>query len=117
MHANWNDVWNLARGVFASERIELQILTGLGIAFGAIMILEGLRASFFPARHGLETSVAIVENSMLAEDTSRIEASAPQQFMARAMPANPKRKQIAPRRQQAFRPTIKRVANIVEPHL
>jgi hypothetical protein len=46
--ANWNDVWALAEKVMARESPFLQITIALGAAFSALMIVEGLRATFVP---------------------------------------------------------------------
>jgi hypothetical protein len=47
-HAGWGDVWNLTLAVVSAQTIPVQILIGLSAAFLAVMVLEGLRASFMP---------------------------------------------------------------------
>jgi hypothetical protein len=44
------DVWKLFLELLSHENIGVQIATGLGAAFVAVMVLEGIRASFFPKR-------------------------------------------------------------------
>jgi hypothetical protein len=47
---SWTDVWKLFLEKMSGESIVMQIAIGLGVALVAVMVLEGLRASFFPKR-------------------------------------------------------------------
>jgi hypothetical protein len=47
---NWSDVWKLFLDLLSHESVVIQIASGLGAAFVAVMALEGIRASFFPKR-------------------------------------------------------------------
>ena len=45
-HAGWGEIWKLALAQYGAQSIQFRILIGLGIAFVALMIVEGLRVSF-----------------------------------------------------------------------
>jgi hypothetical protein len=45
-HAGWDGIWKLALAQFGVQSIQFRIFVGFGIAFVALMILEGLRVSF-----------------------------------------------------------------------
>ncbi len=119
VQANWSDVWNLALAVFSHQRIEVQILIGLAAALGALMIIEGLRASFFPRRRAQaairEPEETIVFIPRKPPQAAMVEAQpeiAPvQPFAARAIAQNPKRKFADVRRHKPMRPVIRRAAN------
>ena len=49
-HAGWSDIWNLALACFGAETIETRLAIGLIVAFLMLMVVEGLRVSFLPAR-------------------------------------------------------------------
>lgn len=48
--AGWKEIWTVFLKMVAAEPPMLQIIIWLGVAFGALMVLEGLRANFFPRR-------------------------------------------------------------------
>ncbi len=119
MQANWGDVWNLGLSVFAHQNIEVQILIGLGIAFGAVMILEGLRANFFPRRRAAAIQQAArPEEPMMMEGVAEAppapQAMASSSFAAYRAAGHPlslKRKSASIRRHKAARPVIRHMAN------
>ena len=47
---SWDALWALALKRFGAEDIQIRILIGLAVAFLILMIIEGLRASFRPAK-------------------------------------------------------------------
>jgi len=47
---NWGDLWDLLIALMSREPIFVEIMFWLGVAFLAVMVLEGLRSSFFPKR-------------------------------------------------------------------
>jgi hypothetical protein len=47
---SWGDLWNLLITLMSREPIFVQIMFWLGLAFLAVMVLEGLRSSFAPKR-------------------------------------------------------------------
>jgi hypothetical protein len=49
-HGGWKDVLDLALSLVARESAPAQIFITLMLAFAALMMLEGLRANFFPWR-------------------------------------------------------------------
>lgn len=125
MQENWSDVWKLGLSVFAHQRIEVQILLGLLAAFLAIMVLEGLRASFFIRRRGAAIPPEPEERIVFVAQAppQAITAEAPpaqiapvQTFGARRMaaPASVKRKMTSVRRHKTTRPIIRRMANVEE---
>jgi hypothetical protein len=52
-HAGWGSVWNLVLALLRAQPVQIQILIGLAVAFLAVMVLEGLRASFLPGYRAL----------------------------------------------------------------
>jgi len=114
--ASWSDVWHLGLTVFAHQRIELQILIGLGAAFSALMVIEGLRANFFPRRRAEASKPATAPESVVIEPQPIHQAMPPMRSFAVTQPQrmarNPKRSVARPRTQKAPRPTIKRAANV-----
>jgi len=119
VHSSWGDVWRLALGVFAGQRIEVRILIGLLAAFLALMVIEGLRASFFPKRHETPATPEPEERIVFISKPPSPEAMAlpqapPQSFAARRAnvpPPNPKRAVLSVRRHKPTRPIIRREAN------
>lgn len=104
----WERVWTQALVQFGAENIEARILIGLAVAFVSLMILEGLRASFRPAK---VRRLAPPEPPVLVRTvTAQSKAAGAQPFRAhreipRAMPKPVKR---AVNRHQALRPKIRR---------
>ena len=117
MQASWSDVWTLALSVFSHQRIEVQILIGLMTAFLAIMVLEGLRASFFTRRREPAIQPEPEEKIVFVPQAPPLAVApeiAPQQSLTvkRAMaPAIVKRKMASVRRHKPTRPIIRRMAN------
>lgn len=117
--AGWNDVWHLGLTVFAQQSIELQIFIGLMAALSALMIIEGLRANFFPGRRAeaLKPATVTIETFVTAAEPEHIIQAMPaatRSFAATRPPrvANfPKRSATRARLQKAPRPTIRRMAN------
>jgi hypothetical protein len=118
VQANWGDVWKLALSVFAQQRIEVQILLGLLAAFLAIMVIEGLRASFFPRRREAASPPAGEAEEKIVfipQPPPQAMAAAPSQsFAARPIAAPPpslKRKTASIRRHKPTRPIIRRMTS------
>ncbi|HEV2563054.1 MAG TPA: hypothetical protein VGT78_13025 [Rhizomicrobium sp.] len=107
--AGWSDVWHLGLVVFSYQSIELQIFIGLMAALSALMIVEGLRANFFPRRRAeaLKPATVTIETEQViqAMPTRSFAATRPQ------MTHLPKRSVARTRLQKAPRPAIKRMAN------
>jgi hypothetical protein len=115
VQTGWSDVWTMALAVFSHQRIEVQILIGLLAAFAALMVIEGLRANFFPRRRA-EAAIAEPEEQIVFISREPPQAAAPeiapvQPFAARRVAANPKRKSADVRRHKPMRPIIRRMAN------
>lgn len=66
--AAWEDLWRSAVALFAREPIEFRIGAALVAAFLALMVLEGLRASFIPRR--TKTELADVVTNPSSQKTS-----------------------------------------------
>lgn len=57
--AEWKQAWDMALTAFVREPIEAQIAIGLTVALMILMMLEGIRANFFPRRrHTYEEEIA-----------------------------------------------------------
>ena len=65
---SWADVWKVFLDMLSRESIAMQIAIGLGVAFFAVMALEGIRASFFPKR--ILARVALREAATLPPSVS-----------------------------------------------
>ena len=102
----WERVWTLALVQFGAENIEARILIGLTAAFVLLMILEGLRASFRPAK---TRRLAPPEPPVLLRTLAPRTAAA-QPFRAhKDIPrATPKHLKPAVNRHRALRPKIRR---------
>lgn len=94
--SGWREIGMAIAGVVAKEPPYIQIAVGLFAAFIALMILEGLRASFLP-RRPYETS-AHVRPARPTFTPSRIAKP----------PRNPKRHENIVKLHRAPRPTIRR---------
>ena len=118
-HAGWKDVLDLALALIARESAPAQIFIFLMLAFVALMVLEGLRANFFPwrpvaPRRG-KRQAAIVEDALA--EAPRVHAAArretasiekrPRLQLSLARPV--KRPSQGMRRQKPTRPQIKRM--------
>jgi len=122
-HAGWGDIWNLGLALVRAQPVHIQILIGLGVAFLAVMVLEGLRASFLPGYRALPHHPYIRNNVPSESRKQTVTASAPGAEMLSAiarMPApfrpreiarpqfNLKRTKFAASRRSAERPKIRR---------
>ena len=90
-HAGWGDVWNLVLALMRAQPVQFQILMGLTVAFAAVMIVEGLRASFLP---GYRTPPHLSYNRN----------SAPPKPAAATRASVSDAKLLAPRASASFRP-------------
>lgn len=48
--SEWGHLWGAATVLFGHEPMELRVAMALAAAFAALMVVEGLRASFIPRR-------------------------------------------------------------------
>lgn len=104
-HAGWADIWSLLLAHIGAQAIEVRILIGLGAAFTALMIVEGLRASFLPRRAMPSAGVASKPAGVLRPEKTVTHAP----FRPRPAPAAvPKRAKVAVKAHQTERPRIKR---------
>jgi hypothetical protein len=126
--ADWKAVWDAAIVAYGHQPMEIRVGLALAVAFLALMVLEGLRASFLPQRHA-----GVAEHKSPAvppQAASSPEAAKPQakptvrligpayaipphtlpQAMRRATAAARKRDATPPRRHRSPRPKIRRAA-------
>ncbi|MDE2111581.1 MAG: hypothetical protein KGJ79_10605 [Alphaproteobacteria bacterium] len=115
-HAGWNALWHQALVLLSTESIQVRILIGLGVAFTALMIVEGLRVSFLPrARRGSGNPAASApaEDKAVkkAEGTVQrpFEAASPYRPRGKNWASNPKRLKGRISRHRAERPKIRRM--------
>ena len=115
-HAGWDEIWKLALTQFGAQPIELRIFAGLALAFGALMIVEGLRVSFFvgpPARQSAPVELQPRKKPVnkIAFAAAHSVQAAPGPFRPRALlPANnPKRTNGHINRHSPIRPKIRRI--------
>ena len=117
-HAGWGEIWKLALAQVGAQPIQLRILIGLGIAFVALMIVEGLRVSFIcghrspsPRDKAEEPKPAPRTNPVMkaAGAETRSVAPPPGPFRPRAAGPrrNPKRTKNRISRHRAARPVIR----------
>lgn len=116
VQTGWSDVLKMALAVFSHQRIEVQILIGLLAAFAALMVIEGLRANFFPRRRAPAAIPPEPDEQIVFISREPPQAAAPViapvlPFAARRVAANPKRKLADVRSHKPMRPIIKRMAN------
>ena len=109
MTAEWKQIWTIASAIIARQPPPIQIFLWLGVAFVALMLLEGLRASFLPRRPREDWSRRAKDKT---HQTSAL-SSPGEPFFVRAQRLNAaknrKLESEAPRRHQAIRPKIRRV--------
>jgi hypothetical protein len=90
---SWGGLWHLLIQLMSHEPIFVEIMAWVGVAFLAVMALEGIRSSFFPKRTESAVSTkptafqAADEPMTLAQAQSQIpvsiaEESTPQVFTA-----------------------------------
>ena len=125
-HAGWGNIWNLVLALVRAQPIQIQILVGLGLAFLAVMVLEGLRASFLPGYRALPHH-PYIRNTVPSESrkqtvTASSAPSAEMRSVIARMPApfrpreiarpqfNLKRAKFAVSRHSAERPKIRRAS-------
>ncbi len=104
----WDALWALALKRFGAEDIQIRILVGLAVAFLILMIIEGLRASFRPAKAGSLSAPAAGMKRVALQAAKPV----PQPLRARpkAVRATPKRAKRSINRQRAPLPKIRRRA-------
>jgi hypothetical protein len=105
--AGWQDIGVLIAQLVAKEPPYLQIAIGLCAAFTALMILEGLRASFLPRRD--ERGHSVAARHIAPPTASPFFRSAPAN--AAKLPRNPKRETNIVKSHRTPRPTIRRQAS------
>jgi hypothetical protein len=101
--SGWREIGMAIADTVAKEPPYIQIAIGLSAAFIALMILEGLRASFVPRRKS--------EPSIRVQSARPAFRSAPGK--AAKPPRNPKRSENIVKLHRATRPVIRR--NTVKP--
>ncbi|HEX2591201.1 MAG TPA: hypothetical protein VHL34_06880 [Rhizomicrobium sp.] len=114
-------VWSLLGSVVVRQPVPMQILIGLGVAFAALMVIEGIRASFFrraaavaapePAAPVMDD---VVSAPVPANDASLLEPELPviPEKAARVVPprAVPRKRISMASYHKATRPVINRAA-------
>lgn len=123
--SQWKAVWDMAASAFLREPIQWQMAIGLGMAFLTLMVLEGLRANFFPAR-GMTETATVMKPDATPPVTASPATEPPPQTMALWSPSSPiapraaalprviapvnrKRQTARPRAHQPMRPRIQAV--------
>jgi hypothetical protein len=96
--SGWREIGMVIAGTVAKEPPFIQIAIGLSVAFAALMILEGLRASFVPRRTS-EPSIR-VQSARPAFHSAPGKAATP--------PRNPKRSENIVKLHRAPKPIIRR---------
>jgi hypothetical protein len=117
-HAGWSEIWKLALSQFGTETIQFRIFVGLGIAFVALMIVEGLRVSFVTGHHLPARQSSAVEIQPRKKPFKKTAVAATQSFQASSGPFrpralgrtnNPKRTNGRISLHRAARPKIRRI--------
>lgn len=112
MAAEWKEIWTLASAMIARQPPPIQIVVGLCAAFVALMVVEGLRASFLPRR--LQDNPRPREPRCAEEPADPSNAAQSKPTFARSQRFGVTRyrkvEEATPRRHQAFRPKIRRVS-------
>jgi hypothetical protein len=116
-HAGWGEIWKLVLAQYGAQSIQFRILIGLGVAFVALMIVEGLRVSFVTG-HRLPTRQRNVEETPpKKKSVKKVAGAETRSFAASWGPFhphdavrthNPKRTKGRIRRHRAARPKIHR---------
>lgn len=115
-NAGWGEIWNRALALLAAEPIQVRILTGLIAAFAVVMVLEGLRANFLPARPKSKPakSVRVVDTVKPAKSekspTMEVKPAtlAPFRPHVKVRMANPKVVKVNVKSTRPLRPKIRR---------
>jgi len=127
----WGHLWGAATMLFAQEPIQIRIAMALVAAFTALMVVEGLRASFIPRRTrrvpqsapgpSQVTARPIPESPPQPDASTKVLASPPgdaaQHSYAptgKLAQRNPKRDLSKPRAQHNMRPKIRRMVTASE---
>lgn len=111
---SWDALWALALKRFGAEDIQIRILIGLAVAFLILMIIEGLRACFRPARpqpvSALPSPLSAPRLALAAPPAKQPVKSVAQPLRARPMTvrATPKRAKRPINRQRPPLPKIRR---------
>jgi hypothetical protein len=113
--AGWSDVWHAALSLIAQEPPFAQIAIVLGLAFVAVMALEGIRGSLTAMMHAHRVQPAPleapkpepVEMAMPAGAPTR-SFSIPREFQT----VRPKRLSVPARKFREMRPTIRRNSSL-----
>jgi hypothetical protein len=118
-YAEWKDLGVHAVGLISREPPPAQIFIWLSIAFLVLMVIEGLRANFLPARRSQRGSSRAlrVQSAMYQDATFSREASGSETASVRRPTSqlrNHKRLVGEVRRTQAFRPGIRRIPNALD---
>jgi uncharacterized protein YjeT (DUF2065 family) len=117
-HAGWMHVWNSAVAAIAAEPIWYQIAVALGVAFAAVMCLEGIRATFFPRRYAAMLTQKYAPDAALPRTAeSSVDGSVQQN---RAKHGSPPRRVVRNRKLELssvnphtpLRPRIQRIAMV-----
>jgi hypothetical protein len=113
--AQWKDVWDLLVRLIAHQAPTVQIAIVLGLAFGALMIVEGLRANFWPrAKAPPPPRAAPAQGIVIPEPQAPVLRSV-RTFAAKPVERNPKRRETTISRHCALRPTIRRRGTVNTP--
>ena len=116
--AGWGEVWKLALAQYGIQSIQIRILVGLGIAFTALMIVEGLRISFLSGRRLFAPQHEAAKRPPKKTPVKKAGGGATRSFAASSGPFrprapvrahNPKTTKTRVSRHCALRPTIRRM--------
>jgi hypothetical protein len=108
-HAEWKDVVVTAVGLINRQPTPFQIFTWLGIAFVAVLVIEGFRVNFFPARraYAVPTVARAAAQGMLQDRPAQ------RKFQVRVGKThNAKKSVVATRRQSPPKPQIRRIPSL-----
>jgi len=115
MAAEWNEMWSAATALIGRQPPAVQIFGGLGLAFTALMFVEGLRASFLPRRFdgnaAKRSSVAISGVQMGQEKPRTLLLSSGVERSRALQQRNRKLTTDAPRRHRGMKPIIRRMSS------
>jgi len=115
-------MWSAATALIGRQPPAVQIFSGLGLAFAALMLVEGLRASFLPRRFDGNAA----KKSGDATSSAQMRQEEPRTLLLsrgidRSRPLPPRNRKLsmdAPRRHSGMKPKIRRISSafdLVEP--
>jgi hypothetical protein len=116
--AGWGEIWKLALAQYGTQSIQIRILIGLGVAFTALMIVEGLRISFLAGRRLPAPQHEIAKPPPKKMPVKKADGAGTLSFAVSSEPFRPRAsvrgrnpKTTKPRvsRHRAARPTIQRM--------